>query len=1439
MLGAIVAAVPAQASYWTGSDDGYWESAANWVSVHNGYFFLSDSYTTKTVKFRQQSVLDNKTVSVQTAVGTAADSPIVFLADSDEYGFSGCDRLDAGEYKNGHLAIERGTFSCKYTQVGFATSTAEPLMRIGGGGHSATVNASGDDSKVFTGKMLVADGGTLNVGNMLIVGAADGKSGTLEIDGGDVKTVSGNGYFTIGDVANSSGTVVIRNGGRYSHLSTGWSNLGLVVGMRAAASLQVDGGEIDLRGNDLLFCYYGGSSAALEITGGGLLIANKIYNRGRGTANVTIDGGTVKASAGNASFIPADSNLHVYLGDGGATFDCVGFAVTIAEDLDDKSGETGTATFTSTGGTITLSGAVNYSGRTYLGDGTHLVLKDAAMKTKILSQGLAVIKPADASPKGIYTLLTCADGTAFTDADKQYINTDELPGATLFVEDGAMKIEVTKETQTWAGAAGTSLAWGGANWNGGVTWDDGNDAVFATDGAIASVDAAASATSVTFGENATVAGFATLAPGVVSVAASKEVMISAPTTGPLEKTGAGTLTLGASRPDATTLSDGTLVMDGSGTTLDWSKFSFGTDPNKPLALKFTGGAEASVSGHFNFGEEGCEITIDKDGGNLTIPNGFWMGAGNGGRNTFRNSGGMIDVSSTGDNFFVLGRGQSSDSTGQNSTNEFYMMGGTLTTHSWFLIGGNASTTEGRNYFEISNATVSQTQRNGVFLGYKSGGHNELCVKAGGVFNARDYITVGQDNSGSGILTVDGGEVNVPGNVTIANTSAASSVALKGGTLTAAQVKSAGRGDASLAFNGGTLRANATGTLIAENAKLAVTVGANGGTIDANGKSVTIAAPLLEDAQSTGGGMMFKGGGYIAVADGNTYTGVTTVEVGTALSVAAPIAGDKLAFTIPAGLADGVYAVVSVTGETPFAADVLDGAAKPAGAEFTLSSDKKTIYCIYGNVENSWMGGTAGVLTDPDSWVLRRVPGSGETAVISSAAAATLTIPEGSTFAPSVIVFPAGSAAVTIAGGGTIGGVAAVTNLSSNIQTIACPLTFADAWRVHCASAAVNFSGGAAATSPAADNTDNVASRALMGDITFTQNWTATGSMTSCYTVPNGSRLYGKAITGELTDTTILRVEAGGYAQFDSVLTGNENGRVSVRGEMVVKGVWVIAGSVHDFVGAEGDQNYRGVLRAGGIWKGDDTHGMSKVIFVKVPNIYVGSEGFGAKTRDYYFQFEGDSTIYAADDFEMFGLKRSGYEWDWGFNRYGNGNTTIDTQGHTVMWTAGAMGGGGIVKDGEGTLVMNPYGSSMTGAFTVNAGMLQLAKSGATGTGGVTVKNGAALGVSGTEAIGLGGDLTLEDGAVLAFELTQRSAVPQLAIAEGKSVTANGTVKVKVSATCPWPTGGEKQLTTGGDFTGVSVSLAEGAPKWAKGVYVNDDGNIVLDVKPMGTKVIVR
>jgi len=385
---------------------------------------------------------------------------------------------------------------------------------------------------------------------------------------------------------------------------------------------------------------------------------------------------------------------------------------------------------------------------------------------------------------------------------------------------------------------------------------------------------------------------------------------------------------------------------------NWSMSRFHPGPSdQPANLLFKNvSGDLTIRGMDNISVArypGFSVTIEKDTGNWTIPKGFYLGRGDNTSSTFYHRGGNMDVASAADEWFCLGKGL-------NSVNDFYMTGGTLTTHSWFLLGGNTSTTGGRNYFEISNATVTQTGLNGVFIGYQSSGHNELCVKEGGTFNAK-FITIGNDEPGKGMLTVDGGDVNVVDNLTIANTSAPGAVTLNGGRLTANKVLSAGNGNASLVFNGGTLRAKRTGTLIDVSDKLTVTVGAYGGTIDCAGFSPTVKEDLY-DASGASGGMTFKGGGSVTLGGSIAYTGGTTIEAGTTLLVDTAAKKDAILGSglntlkfIPSVV--GTYTLVTITGEDVFT----DGdELKPSvvgsivtDATFALSSDKKSLTVTVG------------------------------------------------------------------------------------------------------------------------------------------------------------------------------------------------------------------------------------------------------------------------------------------------------------------------------------------------------------------------------------------------------------------------------------------------------------------------------------------------------------
>ena len=93
--------------------------------------------------------------------------------------------------------------------------------------------------------------------------------------------------------------------------------------------------------------------------------------------------------------------------------------------------------------------------------------------------------------------------------------------------------------------------------------------------------------------------------------------------------------------------------------------------------------------------------------------------------------------------------------------------------------------------------------------------------------------------------------------------------------------------------------------------------------------------------------------------------------------------------------------------------------------------------------------------------------------------------------------------------------------------------------------------------------------------------------------------------------------------------------------------------------------------------------------------------------------------------------------------------------------------------------------------------------------------------------------------MLGFNYTTKDE-PVLNLAN-KTVTFDEgeTTNVTVKVAGVHPKAGSNELTSGGKFTDATVSLAEGAPKWVRGISVNAAGNIVIDVKPVGLMVLFR
>lgn len=281
--------------------------------------------------------------------------------------------------------------------------------------------------------------------------------------------------------------------------------------------------------------------------------------------------------------------------------------------------------------------------------------------------------------------------------------------------------------------------------------------------------------------------------------------------------------------------------------------------------------------------------------------------------------------------------------------------------------------------------------------------------------------------------------------------------------------------------------------------------------------------------------------------------------------------------------------------------------------------------------------------------------------------------------------------------------------------------------------------------------------------------------------------------------------------------------------------------------------FSGTIAASGLFNDCSKDGSGYPIFIIVrnydsynPTWVIGSDGL-AGTGGFYINPHNNSsaTIVAESDFVD------------SANILNRGLLFIDAAGHevtlgtnTLSGTGGVYGAGATTIAG-GRVIANYDVDNLTSnasyknpPFTVKSGATLVLNLGANiGTGLLTVEDGGALEVAESGTVTLNGDLSLTNGAALAFNFTERSIAPQLAIASGKSVVfAEGestNITVKVSGIRP--TGGEKVLTTcaGFDADGVTVSPAAGAPDRVNDISVNGDGNIVLDIKPMGMIVIVQ
>jgi autotransporter-associated beta strand protein len=1406
-------------------------AAATWADNNNAIFNTVDATATLTVDATANSLAFNQNATVAVAGSATLTVPSVVVAADVSATISAPtagaltktgagtltlteNRTDAATtLSQGTLAMSGGETKLDWSKFTFgtdhtksvalhfkngATLTGIPSSWYVGNvpGVTATLVKDGGEWKAPQDLVVgtqpdatttfIHKGGTLSVDRYFLLGRdASANLTTLEISGGKVSsTETGGGCFMqIGTL--SDARVVVRNGAEFSVADR--LVIGGEVNSAANGTLDIEGGTVTVA-DDLLFGYNGTWSGKGTVnlgTDGILQLRQVRFIAGDGDGNTfNFDGGTLKARSATTEFIKASDKLTVNVSENGGTIDNNGLGITIRESFNGP----GTINLTGSGAT-TFAAGVGAEGGVSVAGGTTLALDGgsqssfgvltleagskldiaapasdvaafAATKLNLPAEGaVKLTKSGGAFGEGVYAICRNSDVTVAEVEERFDFDITDMRVASWSKVDDLLVLTVKVIERTWIAEAGESFPWSeGWGENG---WSDGVDAIFETAGAIANVDDDVAANSVKFKENAAINGESTLTPNIVHVAEGKEATINAPTAGALTKTGAGTLTLTKNRTDAaTTLSEGTLALSGTA-SLDWSKFTFGTDPAKPVKLDF--GPEATVSGigasaTWNVGDRAAITSVlFKAGGNWTNKH-FAVGRASGAVTTFINAGGDMMAES----YFMIGHD-----------------------------GASAST------LVVSGGTVGSTSSSSMQVIVGNTSEGTLVVTNSGVVSAKLSLSVAHNANGT-VNVSDGGFVHSGGDIVFhyGNANGCGVINLgRGGVIEAGLAYSYRSGLASFNFDGGTYRQIGNKNFFSANdtgGAIDVTVSENGGTLDNNGFTVGLPRTITGE-----GGMTLSGSGTTTVSADQSYTGTTTVsnettlsipggvtfagpvvfETGAAFDIAsatpgvASMAAASLAFpatgTVPltfngGAFAEGIYTVCSAPG-----LEAADGEkfslATEDGIGYSWSVEDDTLVLTVGYVDpNVWTGrGGDGRMSTPGNWGGNAVPAAGADIDLSGISADTTIIADaGRTFG-----------AVTMGSG---------------------VVTFTNSF------AAASFSD----TSKIAVGADSTVT--IEGDLVF--SWPDASAHPICNNVAAGG---------------VFRVTG-------SIIADSAN-----RGYIVP-----CPGSIAGTIAAGGlVNNSRNSDDAFRLVRGKDGSSV---------NWEIGAAGISGAKRFVVSDAGGSyATIKAAANFTVSATivqYRSLTLDTAGYTITLDANTPVKAGGILPASSAGltTIAGSGAVVANYDVDVLSTLAGSKVGKFTVANGATLALKPGSNlGTGPLTVEVGGALKVAESGAVTLGGDLILKNGATLTFNFTKRTATPQMSIAEGKTLTVEGEVKVKIPADSKWPTAGEKVLTTCGGFTAEKVALVGDAPKWVRSLSVNADGNIVLDVKPMGTNVIVR
>ena len=1021
-----------------------------------------------------------------------------------------------------------------------------------------------------------------------------------------------------------------------------------------------------------------------------------------------------------------------------------------------------------------------------------------------------------ASPKILRILeIDEADADKFSVVIKQ--GDTVLPSAMAW-ENGSLSCWIG---YTWNGS-GTN--WGDAGaWNESSNWADDENAIFNIDGASAVVAEAVTAGSVAFIEGAAVSGSAALTVPEVYVADGKAATISATTSGDLAKSGIGTLTLSQNRTAQTTVEEGTLVM--SGATVDPSKLTLGTDAAKPVVFDY--GAQTLTANPTAY------LGGDTD---ITLTNGSYVCSAEVCIYD-PNFPSVLTVASdatfqTDDRFCW---GTSGDAT-------INIAGGTVKSvakkNNWIMQASkngklNINVTDG-GLLEFGGEAYMLTCRDGSD-DYQSPELRVKVVDSTVRVNNGQSLRLGRDTntkpSATPVLTfaatnsvIDIGYGIYVGNDKTGLATAGSYTAdLVGCVVTAREMRVyQDRVLNNLNLDGTTMTLNTDNITCFETAGVDpkwITVGDGGFTLDTAGRNSTL------NANFGGVGAVTKTGtGKLTIAKNQTSSAALVCEAGEIFLNAG------LTVNRPVTVKDGATFTAQATAQSTVECLALEDGS-------TLNVDTPTAGVVPMSVTSLTLPGSGTVALKKDGGAF----GKGCYGILSKAGITVADV-DGKL----VPQLGAGSSGEWLVKGDTL--VLAVDmDTSGNVWTGLSgdgKMSTGGNW----------LSGTAPGAGDAIDFTGIASATTIEGDIDATFGAVTMGGFVVTF---SGDKMKATSFS----DTAKIAVGANSVVTLDNDLVFSNTVATNIVDTIATGGRFVVTGVIEHSSAATAElvpyNTYGGgAIVAKGLRANATSTDNWIFRFVRdqveaVPWI-IGSEGIGGSKRYWLFRNANhpQATIKPLDsDFEIttfIGVPtdNSGNYAVLNFNTTGD-----DGAAHTITIGSGAgFSGGGIVNIvGTGKVLADytgnsdaktPFNVKDTATLAINAGKQ-------VSTGAITVNEGATLAVATSGTVKLAGNLTLNNGACLGFNFTNRDVDPELALALGKTLSfaegAATNITVKVSGTV-WPKGGEKVLTSCGGFNagGVKVSLdVTDKPEWAKEVFVNADGNIVLTVQPRGLVFMVN